>query len=94
MKIAEVKQTCCACPSQWEGRLTDGRTFYVRYRYGYLSVCVSPTSTTDMYAAVSGEEVYGEQLGDGLDGCIDFDTVLEKTPLAFPTGTELWDDED
>jgi hypothetical protein len=36
VKVAEYKRTCIACPSQWEGRLTDGRYFYVRFRWGHF----------------------------------------------------------
>lgn len=34
VKVAECKRTCNACPSQWEGKLEDGRSFYARYRHG------------------------------------------------------------
>lgn len=91
MTIAEIRQTCCGCPSQWEGRLADGRAFYVRYRWGYLSIRTSEGSVDD--AVRSEEEAYGEQIGKPLDGMITLATVLEKTPLRFATGTELWDDE-
>ena len=42
MLIAELTQTCDRSPSQWEGRLDDGRTIYIRYRHGQLSVHVGP----------------------------------------------------
>lgn len=81
--ITEVTQTCGACPSQWEGKLEDSRTFYVRYRWGYLSVCVSPGPTDSMDEAVRGEEVYGAQLGREFDGCLDWDEVLRRSPLIM-----------
>ncbi len=34
MMVSEIKRTCGACPSQWEGRLDDGRFLYVRFRWG------------------------------------------------------------
>lgn len=48
--VYDVKQTCGACPSSWEGRTEDGREVYARYRWGYLSV------------RVGDEQVFGEQL--------------------------------
>lgn len=34
-----ITRTCCACPSQWEGKLTDGkRMFYARFRHGHFYV--------------------------------------------------------
>jgi len=49
LKVVSFERTCTACPSQWEGKLHDGRMFYVRERHGQLSVNVSPepTDTTD-----------------------------------------------
>ena len=41
------KQTCSACPTQWEGRLKDGREFYFRYRHGYASL--------ELYGIASGQ---------------------------------------
>lgn len=39
--VREDHKTCEACPTQWEGALKDGRTFYFRYRHGYASLTVS-----------------------------------------------------
>lgn len=81
MIVESVEQTCLACPSQWEGRLTDGRMFYVRYRWGHLSLSVSPGPTTDIFEAVDGEEVYSEATGSEYDGVISWDEVCNKTGL-------------
>jgi hypothetical protein len=44
MVIAQEEQTCLACPDQWEGKLIDGRYFYLRLRHGkaHLAVGDSP----------------------------------------------------
>lgn len=42
--IDRIVQTCAACPSQWEGFLTDGRAFYIRFRHGSLYMDVHPTN--------------------------------------------------
>ncbi len=70
MKIKTIVETCYACPSQWDIKLEDGRMIYARYRYGYLSIRISSDITEDIYDAVSGNEIYGKQLGDNLDGII------------------------
>jgi len=31
-KVKEYEKTSVAAPSQWEGYLTDGREFYIRWR--------------------------------------------------------------
>jgi len=56
--IKELRQTCFACPSQWEGTTADGRDVYIRYRWGNLT------------ASVNGIVVYSNAPGDFLDGVI------------------------
>lgn len=63
-----VRQTCSACPAQWEGTLDDGRMFYVRYRWGWLDIRVSPEKTQDVFEAVRGQSVLEQRLGDNRDG--------------------------
>jgi len=41
--IVELVQTCNACPSQWEGRLADGRSIYIRFRHGELRATCAQT---------------------------------------------------
>jgi len=38
LRVVRLSQTSPACPVQWEGRTSDDRPVYVRYRFGYLSV--------------------------------------------------------
>jgi len=76
MKVIEIRQTCGACPSQWEGKLSDGRYVYVRYRYGYLSISVGGPTVAD---AVRGEEVFGQDIGDGLDGFMSYEELKQHT---------------
>jgi len=69
--VAEsLKQTCFACPSQWEGKLEDGRMFYARFRWGYLSVRVSEGVTNNAMDAVSGSEIFGGSVEDEWAGCM------------------------
>ena len=83
MKITELLQTCSACPSQWEAKLEDGRMLYVRYRWGYLSVCRSSYPTDNVYEAVGGEEVFGQQIGDDMNGCMSTSEMLSHTGLEM-----------
>lgn len=59
-RVAQVRQTCTACPEQYEGTLTNGRDFYFRYRAGVASLAVGndPRGRVD----VSTEH------GDGMQG--------------------------
>lgn len=63
--IRTAELTCIACPEVWEGILTDGYDFRLRYRGGWASLTVSN-------GVVHGEPV-GEQVGDSLAGIFDSD---------------------
>ena len=94
--IKEIEHSCYACPSQWEGILVDGRMFYIRYRCGFLSFKVSSTPTDDVYAAVVGENIYGEQIGEDLDGVISLRGVkeaLEKKNIILRIEGDFFSDE-
>ena len=66
-----LRQTCGACPAQWEGKIKDGRMFYIRYRWGYLALEISDKATDDVMDAVGGTEIFGEQIGGEYDGFLD-----------------------
>ena len=61
--IAELTQTCHACPSQWEGKTTDGKRFYARFRHGAWRI--------DLDGVTAG---FGIE-SDDLDGCCSFDEI-------------------
>jgi predicted GNAT family acetyltransferase len=69
--VDTVTQTCDACPSQWEGRLSDGRRLYVRYRWGALEI------------DIDGERVLDQQRGDGLDGLLTYEELKAATEGVF-----------
>lgn len=70
--VMALKQTCPACPAQWEGTLEDGRSLYARYRGGGLSVGVGDDIEGAVRNSWSEEAFYFEHVGDGLDGFMDF----------------------
>jgi hypothetical protein len=66
--IKELIRTCSACPSQWEGRTTDGQEVCIRYRWGRLRVVVNDRT------------VFRKDIGDSLAGVIDLDEVFTHLP--------------
>lgn len=64
--VREFRQTCFGCPEQYEGRLTDGRWFYFRYRNGWASLAID-----NSYDAAMGRQDVGTEVGDGLQGIFD-----------------------
>jgi hypothetical protein len=72
--VASLTQTCPVCPSQWEGRTTDGRWVYVRYRWGRLRIGVGET----LDAAIDNE-IFVRKLGDDLDGRLSYGELKAAT---------------
>lgn len=70
MKVKSIIKTCAACPSQWEGHLEDGRMFYIRYRWGWLTAEVSNKPTNNVSDAIRvGPPVFESEIGEtGWEG--------------------------
>lgn len=77
MKAIEIKKTCGVSPTQFEIKLEDGRMIYFRFRWGYLSIKVSPSPTNNIIDAVRGKEIFGEQISDPYDGCLENGKALD-----------------
>jgi hypothetical protein len=75
--LQSLEKTCIACPAQWEGTLSDGAFFYVRYRNGILSIGFGTTPD----AAVEDRRFEWE-LGDALDGWMEWDQASDYFDLA------------
>jgi hypothetical protein len=63
-KLKELKRTCETNPSQWEGKLNDGRMLYIRYRWSILDVRISKKPTNDIFDAVNGENIYYQNINN------------------------------
>lgn len=84
--VLTLKKTCLACPSQWEGTLDDGRAVYARFRHGHLSVGIGETINGAVDNAMSGEALYEGEIGDRLDGFMDFEELKAQLRglIEFP----------
>ena len=40
-KVKSLTLTCGACPTQWEGKTSDGKYIYIRFRGGNFRGCVA-----------------------------------------------------
>ncbi len=65
--ITKIDQTCWACPSQWDMWANDGKQYYVRYRWGHLTV--------DSVSGDRCEPLYGEQHGHNMHGIMETETM-------------------
>ena len=85
MIVKEINHIVHGCPSRWDGKLDDGRTFYIKYRWGYLSVHVSNEVTDDLMAPLNdGVEVMGVQIDpSGWDGVMSGDEMIKIVSEVF-----------
>lgn len=72
-EIVEIKQTCEACPSQWELKLSDGDAGYVRYRGAKLYVGFGDTMDAAVHAGLRGD--YWTLSDEPLDGSIEWEAA-------------------
>ena len=83
IELVRVEQTCMACPSQWDAWDKDGTYYYIRYRWGFLSVTKNE---------VLGERIFEAAVGDGLDGWMTTDEMLKHTGMTLTIGAEIYDE--
>ena len=85
LKVVEIKNTCEACPAQWEGIDAAGRPVYVRYRWGYLEISIGEKGE-GIGSAVNGQEIFGTQIGHTLHGEMSYDELKKVTAgiIEFP----------
>ena len=70
----DFKQTCGACPEQYDVFKDEKQVGYVRLRWGNLSCC---------YPDHEGDEIYAESFDDGWKGCFDDDNERNKYLLII-----------
>ena len=68
------------CPSQWEGKLEDGRMFYARFRHGWFYISVSEKPTDDVFDAINDDLIVEfEHEGEGHDGVMSTELMMKLT---------------
>lgn len=80
--VMSIKRTTDLFPRQWEGKLEDGRVFYVRYRYDVLSLQISPSPSDDIDDAVMATPVFNEYIGSNWGAELP-DNVMEEILKPF-----------
>jgi hypothetical protein len=71
-EVYDLRRTCIACPSQWEGRINDHGSIYIRYRWGTLTVRLSMTDANAVGVDTCFfEDDRGRRTGDRLGGYMD-----------------------
>ncbi len=62
LKAVSIIMTAVSQPSQWEGKLDDGRMFYIRYRGFGLTLEISHEPTDDIMDAVRGKLIFKKEV--------------------------------
>lgn len=70
--VKSCKQTCGACPSQWDIWTTDGQYIYARYRWGKLTL-------TFEVGTPESRILYTENIGDGWNGVLSTQELIDHT---------------
>lgn len=74
--VTTLVRTGLRSPSQWEGQTSDGRTIYVRYRWGCLEIGLG-TSLDD--AVANSPSFFEKQLGKRYDGSMEIEQLRQAT---------------
>lgn len=83
-KVKTCKQTCGACPSQWDIFTDDDRYIYARYRWGWLSLTLNCGEN-------NSQVIFAQAIGDELDGCMDLGELIAITsPLLDWSGDVIY----
>lgn len=77
--VLGLKQTCHACPSQWEARDRQGRELYFRYRWGCLSVRHASVEHPDDALHETAAEIIRDYIGDHMDGFMTEEDLKKHT---------------
>ena len=81
--VIRLKQTCLSNPSQWQGRLEDGRVLYIRYRWGSLYAGVGRSLAEAVGVTKEPDESHVLQVGSAYDGYIELGEVAELLADRF-----------
>jgi len=82
VKIVKAVLTCSACPTQWNAWDSEGRYWYLRYRFGKGSAVHSESEDTLTVAELNSPEFYFDT-GDKWDGSTDLPTFCRLAGIEL-----------
>jgi hypothetical protein len=94
IEVYDLRRTCLAAPSPWEGRIGEHGSIYIRYRWGKLRARVSMTTPE---AVSQGESIFdddsGSRTGDRLDGFMETEEMQRRLVCRFhgACDEDAWD---
>jgi len=79
IKIKTIIHYGGVCPFQLDALTNDDRMIYGRYRHGWIEVRIGAKDDASEDAAVSGESIFREKIGENFDGYIDIEQFKLET---------------
>jgi hypothetical protein len=77
LKAKTLIITCTYAPSQWEGITEDGKSFYIRCRWGNLILNISEKESTNVDDAIKGITVFQKNISDKYDDLLNIQDIKE-----------------
>ncbi len=90
--ITEIKCTCNVSPTQYEGKLDNGKMFYFRFRWGGLEISESETPTNEIDDAVTGKVVLEHQTDDQWNGSLSPEEVITYLASVYNIPSQIRQD--
>lgn len=90
IEIKKIRNLGTICPTQWYAWDSDSYAYYIRYRWGRLTVTKSKEQTEKEDDAVLGNNIFEKYYGDKYDGSLLYPELKEltKEEFAFPETEE------
>jgi hypothetical protein len=82
MIITELKRTCSAFPTQWEGKLGNKEYIYIRYRFGNFTIGIGESldeAVIDNRRCIK----YGEEYSGVMSNEEMINIILDNTTFYF-----------
>lgn len=70
-EITKLRKTCDALPAQWDAWDSTGQRWYIRYRWGSLSMVSVGPGGFGTASLLTTDEFDWEHPTDGMDGCME-----------------------
>lgn len=81
--LKKVRQTCYACPSQWDAWDAEGNYYYLRFRGGVGSIDHYPSPDDETWSESNRVHLGSFTTDNPLDGCITLQDFCKEMGIAL-----------
>ncbi|KUF18451.1 hypothetical protein [Streptomyces silvensis] len=87
--LVRVVETCRACPAQWDAWDTEGRYYYLRYRFGQGTVDTYANPDPETWDGVEGGVAQFADPDEPMRGTIELTEFLHRAALRLAPDAEV-----